>query len=261
MFGVGNILLLNRKLDIGLIDYGQTKSISNEQRLAFAKLVDAMARRHPPSVAEGMKSMGIVVEDLPSGNKKQAAKERREAKRAARKLKIEAKAKAREEAKAAAQRKRAFRSLPQNVAEPIVMQGGAVALPGQSKPLVLPAHAAAAVAPNPAAVAASAVESAGEEPAVEAPASRKSRSKLTSAEKLAYTMFDTAEYAGVSSNPFSDESALRSATVTELPQELFFLLRTMQIMRGICHATGNDNFSIVKSWAPLARGALQAARG
>lgn len=84
------------------------------------------------------------------------------------------------------------------------------------------------------------------------------KKSLTSAEKLAYTMFDTAEVDGVSSNPFSDESALRTATVTDLPKELFFLLRTMQIMRGICAATGNSDYSLAKTWAPLARAAVKS---
>ena len=86
-----------------------------------------------------------------------------------------------------------------------------------------------------------------------------STSSLTAAEKLAYTMFDTADVAGVSNNPFFDQSALRTASIDHLPQDLFFLLRTVQILKGICTATYNPDFSIAVAWAPIARQALRAA--
>lgn len=86
------------------------------------------------------------------------------------------------------------------------------------------------------------------------------RPRLTGAEKLAYTMFDTAEVAGVSSNPFADDSALKSATVESFPPDLFFLLRTIQIFKGICSATDNDDFSLAREWEPLARRALRRSR-
>lgn len=88
---------------------------------------------------------------------------------------------------------------------------------------------------------------------------RKGR-QLTGAEKLGYTMFDTAEVAGVSHNPFADDSALKSATVESFPPDLFFLLRTIQIFKGICSATGNTDFSLAKEWEPLARRALRRSR-
>lgn len=85
----------------------------------------------------------------------------------------------------------------------------------------------------------------------------RSRSKLSGPEKLAYTMFDTADVPGVSNNPFADDSALRDVTVDSFPPHLFFLLRTVQILKGICSATENGDFSVAQEWAPLARRALK----
>lgn len=225
-----------------------------------------MARRHPPSVAAGMKAMGIVVEDVPAkgrGKKKKAARERRGLKRAARKLQAEQREQKRAEAKAAAESGRAVRLRARDGTSPAAMAAGTGTRYTRGGLMTAPAAASALdVAPSDG-VPVEGAEGPGPTAAsqVHAPPQRAGkRAKLTAAEKLAYTMFDTAEYAGVSSNPFSDESALRSATVTELPQELFFLLRTLQIMRGICHATDNNNFSIVRAWAPAARQALHVAR-
>lgn len=86
---------------------------------------------------------------------------------------------------------------------------------------------------------------------------RRKRSDLTIEEQLAYTMFDTAAVPGVSDNPFSEDSALRSATVEKLPKDLVFLLRTMQLLRGISRATFNADFSMVSCWGEIARAEIE----
>lgn len=219
--------MLNRNMDIALIDYGQTKGMNEDNRLAFAGLVDAMARRSPKDVAASMEALGIAIEDVESKNAE------------GKKEQFLLNAKARAGASAAPITALSDRDLANGL-------------------IVGPARAES-----------SDYDSLTENCAVR-PQKDQSRtlmmsasqpsSRLTSAEKLAYTMFDTAEYEGVSSDPFSNQSALRSTTVSNLPKELFFLLRTVQIMRGICAATGNSDYSIARVWAPIARTVLKEGR-
>lgn len=209
------------------------KRLENGQRVAFAGLVDAMARRSPDDVAAGLTALGIVVEDVVHGKTK--PKSKRKTRRDGRNMRrADGDSKASAMVSEISSTVRDPKSSPPKWANFFGRQ-----LVASARPMVdsLPS-------------------SNYQEPRV-VPDPQRSVPTLTSAEKLAYTMFDTAEYEGVSSNPFSDESALRSATVTELPKELFFLLRTMQIMRGICAATGNADFSLAKSWAPVARTAVK----
>lgn len=153
----GNILVMNSKADIGLLDFGQTKRFSEQNRLGFAKLVDAMSKRNSDEISSSLRNLGIFVEHIPQK---------------------------------------------------------------QSKCL------------------------------------RESK-YLTPEQKLTGTMFDTAKVPGVSEDPFSETSALRFGSVSSFPKELFFLLRTMQILRGICSATSNADYSIIDSWAHLARAELR----
>ncbi|KAI0557399.1 Protein kinase-like protein [Gracilaria domingensis] len=149
----GNIIVRNDRVDIGLLDFGQTKRFSNEARLAFVTLVDAMARKDTTGVATGLEELGIRV-----GHK-----------------------------------------------------------PGREKRRGLAKHA------------------------------------LTLEGKMAYTMFDTATVPGVSDNPFGEESTMKEGSIDDLPKDLFFLLRTMQILKGLCHATFNFDFSMISSWGHTAR--------
>jgi predicted unusual protein kinase regulating ubiquinone biosynthesis (AarF/ABC1/UbiB family) len=209
----GNILILNRKADIGIIDFGQTMAMSNHDRYAFAELVDAMARRHPSSVATAMSSLGIVVEDIADAGERKRVRQLARSRQRRIDTPVAAPAMVPAFSLATEQREQRVTAL-------------------QSPPCDRSESASAGVATN----------------------------KLTATEQLAYTMFDTAEVSGVSSNPFSEKSALRTATVKALPQDLFFLLRTLQIMRGICSATGNSDVSIASQWAPMARRALRSRR-
>lgn len=232
----GNLLVLNRRVDIGLIDFGQMKHLGDGQRVAFASLVDAMSRRSPDDVATGMADLGIVVEDIKadaSTTKKPTAKRKRRGNRESTDVSWSQSSASSEPWRYQRKHNRPLGSKLASLAVPT------------------PVHAEElAVATPP--------RTDGEADAGRKTRRSCKRKSLTSAEKLAYTMFDTAEVDGVSSNPFSDESALRTATVTDLPKELFFLLRTMQIMRGICAATGNSDYSLAKTWAPLARAAVKS---
>lgn len=84
--------------------------------------------------------------------------------------------------------------------------------------------------------------------------------ELTGAEMIAYTAFDTMDVPGVSNNPFSEASALKSVCVNRFPPELFFLMRTVQIIKGICNASGNTDFSITQEWAPIAKRSTKTIR-
>lgn len=146
-------------MDIGLLDYGQTKRFSEQRRLEVVRLVDAMARKDSKAIAEGLEELGISIKKV-----------------------------------------------------------GRLARGRNRKP-----------------------------------------KSLTVEEKLAYTMFDTAAVPGVSDNPFAGDSALREGSVEKIPKDLVFLLRTMQILKGICRATSNSDFSIISSWRDLARMELRNA--
>jgi aarF domain-containing kinase len=225
----GNILVLNRQVDIGIIDFGQTKRLSENDRLSFAELVDAMALRDAPSVAAAMTALGVVVEDVPNGRGP---------------------------------------NLPQRAQ---AVKGGKTAIvSGDNNAVAAVPQIALTTTPkwkprflsflNPGGISVGDGHADHSNSSTATAVVTTSKSHLTAAEQLAYTMFDTAEVKGVSSNPFSDESALRTATVKTLPQDLFFLLRTLQIIRGICAATGNEDLSIANSWAPVARRALRSGK-
>jgi tRNA A-37 threonylcarbamoyl transferase component Bud32 len=221
----GNILILNRRVDIGIIDFGQTKCLCDKNRYAFAELVDAMARRHPPSVAAAMASLGIVIEHVP--------------------VQIE-------------EHKRRGRSRFQRhrTDESTYANNAPTAVGHPARATAIPPSVRKSLSSTSEDV--SEVRQIAKTPSHGRTGATSAISRLTAAEQLAYTMFDTAEFDGVSSNPFSEKSALRTATVKALPQDLFFLLRTLQIIRGICAATGNADLSVANAWAPLARKALRS---
>lgn len=156
----GNILVRNANVDIGLLDFGQTKRFTNERRMKFVALVDAMARKDTAAIAQGLEGLDIKV--LPKRGKKSRA--------------------------------------------------------------------------------------------------RHTKKHLTFEEKLAYTMFDTASVPGVSDNPFAADSALSEGSVTNMPKDLFFLLRTIQILKGLCSATFNSDYSLISSWGEIARAELRLRR-
>jgi len=58
-------------------------------------------------------------------------------------------------------------------------------------------------------------------------------------------------------NPFSPNNALKANAVTALPSDLYFVVRTVQLLRGIAFAFDVD-FSLADSWRPYARRVLSA---
>ncbi|KAF5175831.1 kinase superfamily protein [Thalictrum thalictroides] len=77
--------------------------------------------------------------------------------------------------------------------------------------------------------------------------------------KLAKTMFDTKLPAGSKMlQPFSEDSSLKKISVQSFPEELFCVLRTVHLLRGL--SVGMDiDFSCAEQWRPIAEEALHAA--
>lgn len=74
---------------------------------------------------------------------------------------------------------------------------------------------------------------------------------LESITGIAKTMLDTKVVPGYDMNPFSEDNAIRRNAVTHLPSDLYFLVRTVQLMRGIAFAFDLD-YSLAKAWGPYA---------
>ncbi|MCL7028250.1 hypothetical protein MKW94_020516 [Papaver nudicaule] len=77
--------------------------------------------------------------------------------------------------------------------------------------------------------------------------------------KLAQTMFDTKLPPGMMMlQPFSEESSIKKIAVEAFPEELFSVLRTVHLLRGLSVGMG-INYSCAEQWRPIAEEALFAA--
>ncbi|KAK4713207.1 hypothetical protein R3W88_019114 [Solanum pinnatisectum] len=77
--------------------------------------------------------------------------------------------------------------------------------------------------------------------------------------KLARGMFDTKLPPGVKMlQPFSEESSVKKIAVEAFPEELFSILRTLQILRGLSVGLGISH-SCAEHWRPIAEEALYNA--
>ncbi|KAK1572346.1 hypothetical protein Q3G72_031210 [Acer saccharum] len=77
--------------------------------------------------------------------------------------------------------------------------------------------------------------------------------------KLAQTMFDTKLPPGVMMlQPFSEESSIKKIGVQAFPEELFSVLRTVHLLRGLSVGLG-INYSCSEQWRPIAEEALYLA--
>ncbi|XP_021681040.1 protein ACTIVITY OF BC1 COMPLEX KINASE 7, chloroplastic isoform X2 [Hevea brasiliensis] len=77
--------------------------------------------------------------------------------------------------------------------------------------------------------------------------------------KLAQTMFDTKLPPGVAMlQPFSEDSSIKKISVQAFPEELFSVLRTVHLLRGLSVGLG-INFSCAEQWRPIAEEALYLA--
>lgn len=76
---------------------------------------------------------------------------------------------------------------------------------------------------------------------------------------LAETMFDTRLPPGVTMlQPFAEESSIKKIAVKAFPEELFSILRTVHILRGLSVGLG-INFSCAEQWRPIAEEVLFVA--
>lgn len=74
--------------------------------------------------------------------------------------------------------------------------------------------------------------------------------------KLAETMFDTKLPPGVTMlQPFSEGSSIKKIAVEAFPEELFSVLRTVHLLRGLSVGLG-INYSCAEQWRPIAEEAL-----
>ncbi|KAL6497213.1 hypothetical protein OROGR_029142 [Orobanche gracilis] len=74
--------------------------------------------------------------------------------------------------------------------------------------------------------------------------------------RLAQTMFDTKLPPGVTMlQPFSDDSSIKTIAVQAFPEELFSVLRTVHLLRGLSVGLG-INYSCAEQWRPIAEEAL-----
>ncbi|KAG5537125.1 hypothetical protein RHGRI_024528 [Rhododendron griersonianum] len=77
--------------------------------------------------------------------------------------------------------------------------------------------------------------------------------------KLAQTMFDTKMPPGVTMlQPFSEGSSIKKISVQAFPEELFSVLRTVHLLRGLSVGLG-INYSCAEQWRPIAEEALYLA--
>ncbi|KAJ0950568.1 putative ABC-type Cd(2+) transporter [Helianthus annuus] len=77
--------------------------------------------------------------------------------------------------------------------------------------------------------------------------------------KLAQVMFDTKLPPGVKVlQPFSEDSSIKKVAVQAFPEELFSVLRTVQLLRGLSVGLG-INYSCAEQWRPIAEEALYLA--
>jgi len=74
--------------------------------------------------------------------------------------------------------------------------------------------------------------------------------------KMARDMFDTTGRV----DPFSDDSPIKSSAIETFPKDLFFVLRTTQLLRGLANGMDIDDFSCVDQWVPYAKTALRRLR-
>lgn len=75
---------------------------------------------------------------------------------------------------------------------------------------------------------------------------------------IALTMFDTQRVPDYIIDPFNPRNSLKSNSVTKMPSDIYFLLRTVQLFRGISYAFDLD-YSLADRWGTYANGVLKKA--
>jgi hypothetical protein len=74
--------------------------------------------------------------------------------------------------------------------------------------------------------------------------------------KMGYGMFDTTGKA----DPFDPDSPIKQISIERFPPDLFFVLRVIQLLRGLAEGMGVQGFSTARQWGPLAKEALKQER-
>jgi hypothetical protein len=83
-----------------------------------------------------------------------------------------------------------------------------------------------------------------------------SKTDLEARTKLGYSLFDTTG----KRDPLDPDGSIKQAAVQAFPPDLFFVLRVIQLLRGMAGAMGVQGLSTAKQWGPLARRALRERR-
>ena len=78
-------------------------------------------------------------------------------------------------------------------------------------------------------------------------------------EAMALSILDTKIIPGFNMDPFDPNSPLKDNTISQMPSEMYFLIRTVQLMRGITFAFGID-YSVCSKWAPYARKTIASVK-
>jgi len=71
--------------------------------------------------------------------------------------------------------------------------------------------------------------------------------------EMAYGMFDTRGKV----DPFDPNTPIKRSAISRFPPDLFFVLRVVQLLRGLAQGMGISDFSSADQWAPFAREALR----
>ncbi|GLC33499.1 hypothetical protein PLESTB_000081700 [Pleodorina starrii] len=74
--------------------------------------------------------------------------------------------------------------------------------------------------------------------------------------EMAYGMFDTRGKV----DPFDPNSPIKRSAISTFPPDMFFVLRVVQLLRGLANGMGINDFSCARQWAPFARDTLARAR-
>ncbi|PRW59732.1 putative aarF domain-containing kinase 1 [Chlorella sorokiniana] len=75
--------------------------------------------------------------------------------------------------------------------------------------------------------------------------------------RLAYGMFDTRGKV----DPFSPDSPIKKCGIQKFPPDMFFVLRVVQLLRGLATGMKVSNFSCANQWKPFAKEAEKQLKG
>jgi hypothetical protein len=77
-----------------------------------------------------------------------------------------------------------------------------------------------------------------------------------SIEKIATSLLDTRKIDNFIMNPFNQNNPLKINPILNMPSELYYVIRVVQLFRGISFAFDLD-FSIAKAWSPYAKNVIK----